>query len=78
LSKIDRFEDIKAWGMAKDLVLTVYGITGKGKFVHDFGLRDQIRRAAISAMSNIAEGFERGSKAEFCRFLTIARDHAER
>lgn len=73
MGKIDRFEDIKAWGMAKDLVVTVYRITGKGKFIHDFGLRDQIRRAAISAMSNIAEGFERGSKAEFCRFLRIAK-----
>ena len=73
MGKIERFEDIKAWRMAKDLVVTVYHITGKGKFVHDFGLRDQIRRAAISAMSNIAEGFERGSKAEFCRFLRIAK-----
>ncbi len=73
MGKIERFEDIKAWRMAKDLVVTVYQITGKGKFVHDFGLRDQIRRAAISAMSNIAEGFERGSKAEFCRFLRIAK-----
>lgn len=73
MGKIERFEDIKAWRMAKDLVMTVYQITGKGKFVHDFGLRDQIRRAAISAMSNIAEGFERGSKAEFCRFLRIAK-----
>lgn len=59
--------------MAKDVVVTVYRITGKGKFVHDFGLRDQIRRAAISAMSNIAEGFERGSNAEFGRFLRIAK-----
>jgi len=73
LGKIERFEGIKAWRMAKDLVMTVYQITGKGKFVHDFGLRDQIRRAAISAMSNIAEGFERGSNAEFCRFLRIAK-----
>jgi len=73
LGKIERFEDIKAWEMAKDLVVTVYRITGKGRFVHDFGLCDQIRRAAISAMSNIAEGFERGSKAEFCRFLRIAK-----
>lgn len=73
MAKIERFEDIKVWRMAKDLVTTVYQITGKGKFVQDFGLRDQIRRAAISAMSNIAEGFERGSKAEFCRFLRIAK-----
>lgn len=73
MARIERFEEIKAWGMAKELVVTVYQITGKGKFLQDFGLRDQIRRASISAMSNIAEGFERGSKAEFSRFLKIAK-----
>jgi four helix bundle protein len=73
LAKIDRFEDIKAWGMAKDLVVAVYRLSGQGKFCQDFGLRDQIRRAAVSVMSNIAEGFERGTKAEFVRFLRIAK-----
>ena len=73
MAKIERFEDIKAWGMAKDLVMSVYRLSGEGKFSQDFGLRDQIRRASVSVMSNIAEGFERGSKAEFARFLRIAK-----
>lgn len=60
--------------MAKDLVTAVYGFSGDGKFSQDFGLRDQIRRAAVSVMSNIAEGFERGSKNEFARFLRIAKE----
>jgi four helix bundle protein len=73
LPKIERFEDIKVWGMAKELVVAVYRLSGKGKFSQDFGLRDQIRRASVSVMSNIAEGFERGSKKEFARFLRIAK-----
>jgi four helix bundle protein len=59
VGKIDRFEDIKAWQMARDLVTAVYRVSGKGKFEKDFGLRDQIRRASVSVMSNIADGFER-------------------
>jgi len=73
LAKIERFEDIKAWEMAKDLVTTVYRLSADGKFSKDFGLRDQIRRASISVMSNIAEGFERGSRKEFSRYLRIAK-----
>lgn len=73
MPKIERFEDIKVWGMAKELVVAVYRLSGKGKFSQDFGLRDQIRRASVSVMSNIAEGFERGSKKEFARFLRIAK-----
>ena len=59
--------------MAKELVAAVYRLSGEGKFSQDFGLRDQIRRASVSVMSNIAEGFERGSKKEFARFLRIAK-----
>ncbi len=73
MPKIERFEDIKVWGMAKELVAAVYRLSGEGKFSQDFGLRDQIRRASVSVMSNIAEGFERGSKKEFARFLRIAK-----
>ncbi|TKS60180.1 MAG: four helix bundle protein [Nitrospira sp.] len=73
MAKIERFEDIKAWGMAKDLVMVIYRLSGKGSFSQDFALKDQIRRASVSVMSNIAEGFERGSKAEFARFLRIAK-----
>jgi four helix bundle protein len=73
LPKIERFEDIKAWEMAKELVAIIYRLSADGKFSKDFGLRDQIRRASVSVMSNIAEGFERGSSKEFSRFLRMAK-----
>jgi four helix bundle protein len=73
LPKIDRFEDIKAWVMAKELVTVIYRLSAGGEFSKDFGLRDQIRRASVSVMSNIAEGFERGSQKEFSRFLRMAK-----
>ena len=76
MAKIERFEDIKAWQAARDLVSAVYRVSGRGKFEKDFGLRDQIRRASVSVMSNIAEGFERCSAREFHRFLYIARGSA--
>jgi four helix bundle protein len=76
MATIERFEDIKAWQAARDLVAVVYRVSGRGKFEKDFGLRDQIRRASVSVMSNIAEGFERGSDKEFCRFLYIAKGSA--
>jgi len=71
--KVRRFEDLVVWKKSKDLSLAVYRITGAGAFARDFGLRDQIRRAAVSVMSNIAEGFERYSRAELRQFLSIAR-----
>jgi len=70
---LKKFEDIKAWKAAKELVTEIYVATSKGGFSKDYGLRDQIRRAAVSAMSNIAEGFERGTDKEFVQFLIIAR-----
>lgn len=76
MATIERFEDIKAWQAARDLVSVVYRVSGRGKFEKDFGLRDQIRRASVSVMSNIAEGFERSSDREFCRFLYIAKGSA--
>ncbi|MGQ0667876.1 MAG: four helix bundle protein [Nitrospiraceae bacterium] len=76
MAKIERFEDIKAWQTARDLVSAVYRVSGKGKFEKDFGLRDQIRRASVSVMSNVAEGFERCSDKEFHRFLYIAKGSA--
>lgn len=72
MAKIRRFEDIRAWQQARELVKLVYKITRKGQFSQDFGLRDQIRNAAGSAMHNIAEGFDAGSDAEFVRFLKYA------
>jgi|ERR1019366_2332198 four helix bundle protein len=71
--KIVRFEDLIAWQKARILTRQIYQITGEGAFARDFGLRDQIRRAAVSIMSNIAEGFERGRPAEFHQFLSIAK-----
>ena len=71
--KIVKFEDLIAWQKARALTTNVYRTTAAGPFSKDFGLREQIRRAAVSTMSNIAEGFERESAAEFSRFLSIAK-----
>ena len=71
--KVSRFEDIIAWQKARLLTARIYQVTGQGKFDRDFGLKDQIRRAAVSIMSNIAEGFERGKPSEFHQFLSIAK-----
>jgi four helix bundle protein len=69
--KIERFEDIDAWKESRILVKNIYGIMEN---IRDYGFRDQIQRAAISIMSNIAEGFDRGTNKEFIYFLlTIAR-----
>jgi len=62
--------------MAKELVAVVYQMSGDGEFGKDFGLRDQIRRASVSVMSNIAEGFERGSDKDVQRFLYMAKGSA--
>ncbi len=71
--KVERFEDLIAWQKARQLTADIYRITSHGEFAKDFGLRDQIRRAAVSVMSNIAEGFDRGSRSEFHQFLVIAK-----
>ncbi len=71
--KIERFENIEAWKIARELSSQVYTATDQGEFARDFGLRDQIRRAAGSIMHNIAEGFDAGSNAEFMRFLSYAK-----
>ena len=67
------FEDLKVYQKAKDLTNAVYTLTKKVAFVKDYGLADQIRRSSVSVMSNIAEGFERGSRPDFIRFLFIAK-----
>ena len=73
MAKIERFEDIEAWKKARELAKEIYAISNEGLFSRDFGLRDQIRRAVVSVMSNIAEGFERGGDVEFRRFLSITK-----
>src|SRR5262245_33004339 len=67
------FEDLHVYQRARELTNGVYRVTRSGEFVPDRGLVDQIRRASTSIMSNIAEGFERGTKAEFIQFLFIAK-----
>ncbi|MDD5328156.1 MAG: four helix bundle protein [Phycisphaerae bacterium] len=69
----ESFEDLYIYQRARELANAVYKITKKNGFSRDFGLVDQIRRAAVSVLSNIAEGFERGSKTEFIQFLYIAK-----
>lgn len=68
--KIENFEDIDAWREARKLVNEVYRLFASNK---DYGFRDQIQRASISVMTNIAEGFDRGTNKEFFQFLLIAR-----
>ena len=68
-----RFDEIEAWQKARVLTRLIYELSGRGLFARDFALRDQIRRAAISIMANIAEGFERDGTAEFVQFLAIAK-----
>jgi four helix bundle protein len=70
---VTRFEDIQGWQEARKLVQMIHKLTNSRPFAKDFGLRDQIQRAAVSSMTNIAEGFDCESKAEFARFLGIAR-----
>jgi len=73
MAKIRQFEDIEAWKKARILVKEVYKVTAEGKFSKDFSLKDQIRRAAVSIISNIAEGFSRQTDQEFVQFLHIAK-----
>jgi len=73
MATIKRFEEIKAWQEARGLAKLVYGATNEGGFAKDFGLRDQLRRAAVSVGSNIAEGFARNGNKEFAKFLWIAK-----
>ena len=73
MSKIQRFEDILAWQKARELTKEIYAHAKTGPFAKDFGLRDQIQRASVSVMGNIAEGFDRGGDKEFIQFLSISK-----
>lgn len=76
MTAITRFEEIDAWKSSRQLTNIVYGLGNQIGFNRDFGLRDQIRRAAVSIMSNIAEGFESRTDVQFINFLGIARGSA--
>jgi len=76
MATIKRFEDIKAWQEARELAQLVYEMTRKGPLSKDFGLREQLQRAAVSVGSNIAEGFARNGNKELSKFLWIAKGSA--
>ncbi len=73
MAKIEKFEDIESWKLAREVTREIYEISSNEKFSRDFALVNQIRRASISILSNIAEGFERSGNKEFLQFLAIAK-----
>lgn len=73
MAQINRFEDLEVWKLAMVLCTDIYSLTNQDAFSKDYGLKDQIRRSAISVPSNIVEGFERDSKNQFLYFLVIAK-----
>lgn len=68
-----KFQDLKVWQRGKDLAVSIYQVTGAGSFYQDYGLRDQIRRAAVSIPSNIAEGDDLGTDKQAVRFFYMAK-----
>lgn len=71
-----KFEDLEAWRKARDLVNMIYDMTQESSLARDFGLKDQIQRAAVSIMSNLAEGFDRTHQAEKLQYYRVARASA--
>jgi four helix bundle protein len=76
MASAKRFEELEVWQRAKELTNLVYSHSSAGAFARDFGLRDQMRRAAVSIMSNIAEGFESQTQVLFIQFLGRAKGSA--
>ena len=76
MTAVTRFEELIAWQEARKLMQLAYRVTSEGLFAKDFEMRDQFRAAALSSMTNIAEGFDNESSAEFARFLGMARRSA--
>ncbi|MBM4258075.1 MAG: four helix bundle protein [Deltaproteobacteria bacterium] len=76
MPSITRFEEIQAWQRARELVREIYKTCADGRLSRDFGLRDQLCRAAVSSMSNIAEGFAKKSDRDFAHYFDIARGSA--
>ena len=73
MASVEKFEDLDVWKKAREITRSIYAASSSEKFAKDFALRNQIRRAAISILSNIAEGFERNGDKEFIQFLSIAK-----
>jgi four helix bundle protein len=76
MATFKRFEEIECWKRARELTRRIYKISSKPGFARDFGLKDQIRRASVSIMSNIAEGYDRSGTGEFVQFLATAKGSA--
>ena len=76
MATITDFRELKCWQEARAIAKDVYELSRQGDFAKDFGLRDQIQRAAVSIGSNIAEGFERDSNQELVKFLSYAKGSA--
>jgi four helix bundle protein len=74
--KFNSFEDLQVWKDSRILVKSIYQLTSDGKFSKDFGLREQIQRASVSIMNNIAEGFERNNNKEYIKFLGYSKGSA--
>ena len=73
-----KFQDLKVWERAKNLAVYIYKVTGQGKFAKDYGLRDQLRRAAVSIPSNIAEGDELGTNKQAINFFIFQKDQMQK
>ena len=73
MATVKQFEDLGVWQEARQMVRNIYSVSKERAFYRDCGLRDQIRHASLSTMSNVAEGFERGSRKEFIQFLNVAK-----
>jgi four helix bundle protein len=76
MASVEKFEDLRVWQNARRLANMIYDFSSVGEFARDFGLRDQMRRAAVSVMSNIAEGFESRTQAMFIEYLGRAKASA--
>ncbi len=76
MAGVERFEDLVAWQKARALTMEIYRVTRDAPFARDFGLVGHVQRASVSIMSNLAEGFERGSNSEFHHFTCIAKGRA--